>query len=374
MKEWTATPRTGQGWARCHGTISGYVFKLIRESTGLTQTALAEQLLVDVATIQGWESGRRWLGALRSGDLTRLRMRMSRLGAPPETFGVLHEAIEGDLVISDAVEAGNRLADPRHHSLAASVHRQSLTSLITWPLTGVTPKRLASISRKSTRRGPTAPHPVLGDTERRRLFDHLLVTADGYRDEGNALLRRQAIYLLGFDLRSDSADWLTVEQHRAVRQVGRSDCVPSWVTVRSSAVALARGGNRDPLQAFVSTGLNNDIQETANLNYWAYWVGEGQETYVDDDFMLRRDPDPWPGSTLLLHLLDRLTPGSHHTDLNVHTVWALLLARTEILGRCPRLGARLRDTIDRLAAEPDITSRTRRELSDIAYAVRLADR
>jgi hypothetical protein len=61
------------------------------------------------------------------------------------------------------------------------------------------------------------------------------------------------------------------------RAAGRFDNVPSWVAVRSSAVALAQDGDPEPLQAFVTHGLSSDDQDVANVNYWAYWVGEISE-------------------------------------------------------------------------------------------------
>ena len=54
------TPHAGPSSPRRPGVVSGYAFKLVRESTQLTQAALAEDLGVDMATVQGWESGRRW--------------------------------------------------------------------------------------------------------------------------------------------------------------------------------------------------------------------------------------------------------------------------------------------------------------------------
>jgi DNA-binding transcriptional regulator YiaG len=53
------TLRGSQGSPRCLGAVSGFLLKLIRESAGLTQVQLAEKLGVDVASVQGWESGRR---------------------------------------------------------------------------------------------------------------------------------------------------------------------------------------------------------------------------------------------------------------------------------------------------------------------------
>lgn len=69
------TLRGGQRSPRCLGAVSGFLLKLIRESAALTQVQLAEKLGVDVASVQGWESGRRPLAALRAVDLMRLRRR-----------------------------------------------------------------------------------------------------------------------------------------------------------------------------------------------------------------------------------------------------------------------------------------------------------
>ncbi|MGH3540185.1 MAG: helix-turn-helix domain-containing protein, partial [Pseudonocardiaceae bacterium] len=73
-----------QGSPRCLGAVSGFLLKLIRESAALTQVQLAEKFGVDVASVQGWESGRRPLAALRAVDLMRLRCRLLRdCGSPP---------------------------------------------------------------------------------------------------------------------------------------------------------------------------------------------------------------------------------------------------------------------------------------------------
>ncbi|MGH3860290.1 helix-turn-helix domain-containing protein [Actinokineospora sp.] len=349
------------------------MFKLIRESTHLTQARLAETLIVDVATVQGWESGRRPLGALRSADLVRLRMSMRRLGAPAVALAVLDLAIEADLILFDAVEAGPAVLAANTHPLAAVVHRRTLTSLLTWPFTGIVPGVLA-VPRQTARRGPVADRPLLGSEERARFFDHLQVTADASRGTANALLRRQAVYLLGFDQRPDSARWLTSELQDANRGVGRADHLSSWVAHRSSAIALAQKGHRDALDAFVARKLSTDAQEIANLNYWAYWLGEIPDPQVNDDFMTTVDPEQWFGARVLDHLLDRLNPGSHHADLNIHTLWALLLARPIVLRGRRHAQARAGEVVDRMSAHPHLTHRARRELDSVAYAIRLADR
>lgn len=355
--------------------VSGFALKIIRESTGLTQAALAERLVVNLATVQGWESGRRPLTALRSADLTRLRAKLVSLGAPPDAFRVLRDAIDADLLIATAVQAGDQPTTPAEHPLALTVHRCDLTDLITWPFTGDIPTPLAKLSRPRTlRRGPVADRPVLSADERNRFFDHLLVTADATRADSDALLRRQTIYLLGFDQRDASRQWLLDEQRNALRSVGRNESVASWVTVRSSAVALAQVGDRGPLHGFVTRGLADERQEIANLNYWAYWVGEIRETYTDDRFMTYDGGCRWSGMYLLEHLLDRMHADSNHLTLDAHTLWALMLARPRVLDHQPALRTFAAQQIDRALDLSGLAARTRKELGGVGYAIRLAGR
>ncbi|GLZ39685.1 hypothetical protein Acsp05_33090 [Actinokineospora sp. NBRC 105648] len=125
--------------------MSGFVLKLARQSTGLTQEALAERLTVDVTTVQGWESGRRPLAAVPAGEFVRLCGRLGRLGAPPSTARHLREAVEADLVLAVGVHAGGTWVDPDTHPLAAKVHRKTITNLITWPVTGDVPAQLRDL-------------------------------------------------------------------------------------------------------------------------------------------------------------------------------------------------------------------------------------
>ncbi len=367
------TLRGSQGSPRCLGVVSGYLLKLMRESVGLTQMDFAERVSVDVTTVQGWESARRPLTAIRTSELPRLRMRLTQAGVPARIFNVLFDAIEADMILANAVEAGDYLIDPADHSLAAVVHRRDLTNLITWPFTGILPVQLRELAQqKVSRRGPVADRPVLEEEEKRRFFGHLIRTADANRGERHALLRRQAIYLLGFDSRADSAEWLAAEQRRALRLTGRTQDVASWVSVRSSAIALARNGNKDPLRAFVAASLSSPTQELANLNYWAYWVGEILEIQADDGFMTSTDPSRWGGVRLFEHLLRRLQPGSDHADLNIHTLWALLLARPGVLDGRPDLRGQAEVRIEEARADSDLAVQARQELSNVAYAVRFA--
>ncbi len=368
------TLRGSQGSRRCLGAVSGFLLKLIRESAGLTQVQLAEQLGVDVASVQGWESGRRPLAALRAADLVRLRSQLLRCGAQPTLLAMLEDAIEADLIIADMVQASGQLIEANGHPLGATVHQCKLTDLITWPFTGIVPAPLRDLATVRARRGPVPDRPTLTEDERTRFFDHLLVTADANPHEYAALPRRQAIYLLGFDTRASTAEWLRAEQLRALRDAGHTDNFPSWLAIRSSAVALAFGGDRDPLRAFLQQTLAIDRLEQANLNYWAYWVGEIDGIQVDDEFMVRVDLGDWGGVRLLGHLLERLHPGSGDAELDIHTVWALLLAHPALLSNHPSLRSTAASTVDKLAADRDLSAQARRELSDIAYAVRLVYR
>ncbi|MFC7764410.1 helix-turn-helix domain-containing protein [Catellatospora bangladeshensis] len=117
--------------------------KLIRESLDLTQAQLAEVLNIDLATVQGWESGRRPVTSLRVSDLAALRARLIHRGANPQLFDVLRDAIEADLVMDSAIQhgAGEPIVSAGH-PLAATVHRRNLTNLITWTLTGSLPSQL----------------------------------------------------------------------------------------------------------------------------------------------------------------------------------------------------------------------------------------
>ncbi|MGH3807287.1 MAG: helix-turn-helix domain-containing protein, partial [Pseudonocardiaceae bacterium] len=168
----------GQGSSRCLGAVSGFLLKLIRESGGLTQVQLAEKLCVDVASVQGWESGRRPLAALRTVDLVRLRYQLLRDGAEPTLLAMLEDAIRADLIIAETVQGGGQLSKTDGHPLGATVHQRQLTNLITWPFTGMTPAPIRDLVAARVRRGPVPDQPALTREEQTRFFDNLLVTAD----------------------------------------------------------------------------------------------------------------------------------------------------------------------------------------------------
>lgn len=372
----TRTLRRGQGSSPRHGIVTGYVWKVIRESVAMTQQELAEELRVDVTTIQAWESGRRSLSAVSSADLAKFRIHLLRRGANPRLFAVLTDAIEADTVFEYVIQnADDHTGSLTHHPLAATVHRRDLTNLLTWPLTGSVPSQLAGLlTARPHRRGPVASHPSIGTEERSRLFSGLLSSAEatGSSPDGS-LLRRQATYLLAFDTASRTKEWLASEHAKAVKRAYLVDDVPSWISVRSAAVALAQHGDPGPLDTFIEKATASQDHELANLIYWAYWMGEIPHLQIDDTFM-RDDRLPWDGSQLLGHLLERLHPHSGQTSLYVHTLSRLVLARPHLLDRYPDLTRLALNRIEAAAGDQQLTVRARQELSNVAYAIKFSRR
>jgi transcriptional regulator with XRE-family HTH domain len=108
----------GQSGVR-EGVIAGYVLKLIRESIGLTQEALAEQLDVDKNTIQGWESGRRSLTGTRVANLVQLRHHLRRLGGDGHLIDALDDAMEADWFLAYALTIEPGEIRPVDHPFAS---------------------------------------------------------------------------------------------------------------------------------------------------------------------------------------------------------------------------------------------------------------
>ncbi|WP_229435228.1 helix-turn-helix transcriptional regulator [Nocardia farcinica] len=367
MPRETLTP--SQGSAR--GAVAGFLLKLLRESAHLTQTEFAELVGVDPTTIYGWESGRRPLASLRAGDLTRVRMLLTRHGAPPHAIALLGDALEADLIIGDTITTDPGGTDPGQHPLAVSVHQRTLANLITWPITGRPPTQLADLDA-GRGRGPRPAHPVITAADRQRFFDNLLLTADRCRWPDDALLRRQATFLLGFDERTESSDWLAGELTRAMGSTSTGP--PGWLRVRSSAIALAAAGDPEPLRAWLSRLRDDHAQEQTNLAYYAYWVGElGTGQLTTDAAMIRADPGTWSGEQLLRHLLARLHPGTGQADLYAHTLADLIASHPHLLAN-PALRTATRAALDRMSGDPELMPQARHDLANVAYAVRMSSR
>lgn len=368
-------PRTltgGQG-SPAAGLVTGFVLKLARQATGLTQERFAEALTVDVTTVQGWESGRRPVAAMNAGDFFRLASRLTRLGAPASTRRQLTEAIEADQVISTGIRAGDAIVGMATHPLAASVHRRTITNLITWPITGVLPQQLREFTPKVARRGPVAAHPSLAAEEQGRFFDHLLTVAERCTRPEEALMRRQAVYLLGFDGRPQVVEWLRHEWRRAGSRTVRDGDVAGLLEARSASVALASAGDGTQIHDFVERTTDTPA-EVANLNYWAYWIGDLSDEQTSDAFMFNEDSRSWAGVRLLEHLACRLDPDAPHLPLNLHTLHSLIASRPLLLNERPGVRGDLLDVLDRLGSSGNLTRVGRDQVAGLRYALRIADR
>jgi transcriptional regulator with XRE-family HTH domain len=371
MAKRSGTQTASQG-SRCLGVVSGYVLKLCRQSAGVTQERLAELLELDVSTVQGWESGRRPLTALPMRELMRLRMHLTQQGAPPSMARHLSDALEADILLATAVDFGASWPGRDPHPLAASVQRHSLINLVTWPITGQTPPQLAHLAPRHTPRGPTATHPTLYADERQRFFDHLLAVAESGAHAGDPLLRRQAVYLLGFDTRPAVTAWLRDEWQRVTHRQSKEG-IAAQLDVRTASVALASNGDGESLHNFVAN-LSSHRHDTVNLNYWAYWIGEIADEQPNDDFMLTTDPRSWGGVRLLEHLARRLDPDSPHLPLNLHTLHSLVASRPALLTDSGYVRTLIAKALDLVGSRDGLGATVRDQLAGLAYAVRIADR
>ncbi|GAB3956949.1 hypothetical protein GCM10027614_70910 [Micromonospora vulcania] len=351
--------------------MSGYLFKLIRESIPLTQEQLAVDLDVDRVTVQSWESARRPFTAVPLGQAIAVRRRLGRLGANTLLLAALDDAAEADLILAAVLNEHVGRCDLGEQPLGWSVLTHRLTDLILWAVLGQTPTFARGLPIAHPRRGPVASGPTLPVDEQRAFFTHLHVLAEraAAGRHRNVLLHRQACFLAGMDPTKTAAGWLAQTTARARRMTTFRTWSPLWPDARSVVTSLANQGDLEPLRDFIARAHPDDACERAALNYSAYWVGEIPYRHRDDCFMPGALAD-WHGSVLLRHLVHRLDPGHPFVDLNIHNVWALLAARR---GLAPDNPAATRALLDRsvpLLDSDRISAQSRQELTSIVYSLR----
>jgi transcriptional regulator with XRE-family HTH domain len=364
------------GGTSSEGRVSGYALKAVRESTGQTQEQFAEDLEVSAATVQGWESGRRPLMAMSAGNLLALRTRLRHLGVSPALLAALMQGLEADLFIGQALATPHHLADPAGHFLSTWVITRPFTEMTAWPLGGKAPPALERATRRDLRRGPVPTGPALGADERRHLIAHMQAVAEraDRRTTGGLLLARQAYYLAGFDASPDTAAWLA-EMYRADRRVVRpgKGWSQKWPLARSTASALTRLGDPEPMRRFIADQLSDETGERANLNYWAFWTGDFDKQQACDAFIGSTPLSAWHGDRLMRHLLDRLHGNIGFLELNIHTLWSLVRTRPEMISDA-QVADELQAKIALLLDENLMSAGTRRELDSLRYGIAMARR
>lgn len=362
------TTSQGRRATRRETLITGYLVRLARESApgGCSQERLSRVMAVSPDTVAGWETGRRPLAAVRAGQFVRLRSELARLGAESRIIRMLGISLDADQILDHAMEAAGRHEPSDYHPLGAHVHRREVIELAAWPLSGRIPAGLAA---PAARRGPVAPKPELAVAVRDAVFDHLRRVADTSGSE--ELLRRQALYLQSYDRRPDAAPWMAHQYRRTSRR--HSGWTQTWPATRTLAVSLVRYGDPTTLIDFSHYGLADEPGQVANLNYWAYWVGEVPAIERDDSFMPGKF-GRWRGNQVLRHLASRLDAPDGVADLGVHTLSTLLVARPYLLSEDPAFTTHLAVTAGQLIDSGRMTSPARQALARVCYALRLHTR
>lgn len=380
----TRTPRTGSSRPiqplSGRAVISGHVLKVIRESLLFTQERLAECLNIEINTIQGWESGRRPLTSTSVSNLMRLRRRLRQLGAKPHVLDALNDAIDADCFLDYVFSTDLSAVEPDDHPLATWVMKRSFNEMVAWPLLGTKPTALEQTPVPARRRGPVPEVPVLTSAEKYMLFENLRTAVEkshsthgqAFDSEQARLLRRQAYFLSSLDRSQEMQGWL---EQMAKREGSRLPDLgawsPGWVTARSMAVARARVGDPDPLRWFIDKALASDAGHTADLNYWAYWLGLIPESHHGDAFMVDRSVT-WYGLSLLRRLSDILPTSRTTVDIYAHSIWALLRDCPHILQEDPTAALQLYHRVAALLEQPDtVGPESRRKLESLYYGLQL---
>lgn len=353
------------------GVVSGFLLHAIR-ATGappVTRDHVGERMGITPSYYAEIETGRKPLSSLRVEQTLMLRQTLLRATCDPALITLLDVALEADMVIDHAVRVGAAFQPEDIHPLDAWVLRRQTVEMIAWPLGRRTPAWMPRAAWAPGTRVKMPDRPALDSEARTRFFAHLRRVADTTIGKPTLLLRRQALYLLSFDTQPDAASFLA--HHRGRLPHGLAGWSDQWPAARSLAASMTRHGDRTVLTDFITRGLGEDDHaEIANLNYYAYWVGEGASVQRDDTFM-PETLGTWRGDVLLRHLAERLDGELGYVDLTVHTLWALVAAKPHLLAEDPQLRVTLQDRVETLLDTRPVSPQAMSELAAIRYALKL---
>lgn len=340
------------------GRAGGAVLAAIRRDIPMTQEELAERLRASVTTVQAWEQGRKPLVNAPFARLQNLRRELRAAGADPGLLQLWDKALATDVML-----AALDIPEPDRHPLALIVPDRTATELLTWPLSGQPPRQLA---------GRNAVMPV-GRGELTMVTSALrdvIEQTDG-DDERASMLRRQVKFLLAAssDTDPDTRQWLADTELRDLRSPGNLEVwTPRWAVERSAAVAAAQAGDLDPVHRFIDKGLSSDLLVKANLNYWAYWVGEYSIPWDSDSAMTESGDEDWSGTRLLGTLLHGIVDAPYK-DLSAHSLWALLLFKRQ-LADSPRWQPQIQAAVSRALDAGMLNGSARQRIEQVNYLVR----
>jgi transcriptional regulator with XRE-family HTH domain len=338
------------------GRVGGAVMAAIRRRIPMTQEDLAARLGVSLTTVQAWEKGRKPLVNAPFARLHDLRRELRAVGADPGLLWLWDKALPVDVML-----AALEISEPDRHPLALVVPDRTTTELLAWPLSGQPPRQLADADAVL----------AVGRGELDAVTASLREVAERANGDGEqpSMLRRQAKFLLAKASNEDpvARQWAADAELRDLRSPGSLDeWTPRWPVARSAAFAAAQAGDLDPIHRFIDRGLANDHLVSANLNYWAYWVGEHSAPWNGDSAMT--GDEEWSGTRLLGTLLNGIV-NEPYRDMSAHTLWALLLFRRQ-LADSPRWQPPIRTAVTQALDAGILADSARQRLEQVDYLVR----
>lgn len=349
-------PTQGKGGVLA-GRVGGAVLAAIRRHIPLTQEELARRLDVSLTTVQAWEQGRKPLVNAPFARLQNLRREMRAAGADPGLLWLWDRALPVDVML-----AALDTPEPERHPLALVVPDRTTTELLAWPLSGEPPRQLAD----------TNAVVAVGRGELDLVTASLRDVAERANGDGeqSSMLRRQVKFLLAKSSNDPVArQWVADTELRDLRSPGKlGEWTPRWAVARSAAFAAAQAGDLDPIHRFIDRGLSDDQLMNANLNYWAYWVGEHPAPWNGDSAMTETGDEEWSGARLLASLLHGIV-NAPYRDMSAHSLWALLLYKRQ-LAASPRWQPHIRAAIAQALDAGILTDSARQRLEQVDYLVR----